>query len=102
MESGHFMLHFTTFHNFLYIREMPIKASNGVVTIFDFEKLYLMRLLFEQHRENRQGNAERTQDTPSFCDHIWSHVELFFQHKMMLVNLKVNYYHAPHFISVVF
>ena len=31
-------------------------------------------------------------DTPSFCDHIWSHVELFseIEHKMALVSIIIT------------
>ena len=59
----------------------------------------------QKHYESCEMKHERTQwkcfvpDTPSFCDHIWSHVELVsetfhIESKMTLVYLKVPYYSA--------
>ena len=52
MEYGHFMLHFTTFHNvyiyiyryiysYIYICEMPTKASNGLQIVKSLKMCFL-------------------------------------------------------------
>ena len=50
MEYGHFMLHFTTFHNVyiyidiyihIYMCEMPTKASNGLQIVKSLKMCFL-------------------------------------------------------------